>query len=171
MSGASGGKDDPPDKSKGAWGSARPRGVPGTVRPTYSNITSINTSVRDCKNILEVMLEKQEGSRFSLSQEETESLLRRLNIDTSHLLGVSACPEGRPVVLITLHPSVDITRFLYRNESYMVKEGVRTTTITPQGKKGEPVKINGLYSNTKYPAVWKIVDCLWYCNAKNLQYH
>ena len=113
MSGASGGKDDPPDKSKGAWGSARPRGGPGKGSPTYSNITSINTSVRDSKNILEVMLEKQEGSRFTLSQEETESLLRRLNIDSSHLLGVSACPEIRAVVLISVHPSGDFTRFLY----------------------------------------------------------
>ena len=67
MSGASGGKDVPPDLTKSAWGSTRPRGGPGTGGPTYSSITSINTSVRDSKNILEVRLEKQEGSRFNLS--------------------------------------------------------------------------------------------------------
>ena len=116
----------------GVWGpmSRPPRGGPGSGGPSYSSITSINTSVRDTKNILEVRLEKQESSSFNLSMEDTEHLLKRLNIDSSHLVGVSACPEGRPVILITLHPMVDIARFLYRNESYVVKEGVRTTTIS-----------------------------------------
>ena len=158
MSGSSSGKE-PPDiqrtKANGAWGSIRPRGGSGTTGPTYSSIASINTSVRDNKNLLEVRLEKQEGSRFSLLQEETENLLKRLNIHSSHLLGVSACPEGRPVVLITLHPSVDITKFLFRNESYMVKEGVRTTSIRPEGKKEKMIKITGLHPNTKDQAVVK----------------
>jgi hypothetical protein len=59
------------------------------------------------------------------------------------------------VVLITLHSSVDITRFLYKNESYIVKEGVRTTTIRPEGKKEKLVKITGLHPNTKDQAVIK----------------
>ena len=159
MSGASGGKNVPPDiqktAAKGAWGSTHPRGGPGKSSPSYSSITSINTSVRDNKNILEVKLEKQEGSRFNMTQEETENLLKRLNIDSSHLIGASACPEGRPVVLITLHPTVDLTRFLYRNESYIVKEGVRTTTIRPEGKKEKLIKITGLHPNTKDQAVIK----------------
>ena len=99
-------------------------GEPGLASQSYSSITSINTSARDSKNILEVRLERQEGSTFNPTMGETENLLRKLNIDGSHLIGASACPEGRPVVLITLHPSVDITRFLHRNESYVVKEGV-----------------------------------------------
>ena len=158
MSPPSGGQD-PPDLStvpaKSAWGSTRPRGSTGSSAPSYSSITSINTSVRDSKNILEVRLEKQEGSKFNLSMEEIEYLLRRLNIDSPHIIGVSACPEGRPVVLITLHPSVDINRFLYRNESYVVKEGVRTTTIRPEGKKEKLIKITGLHPNTKDQAVLK----------------
>ena len=97
MNGSSGGKD-PPDITRTAaretWGSTRPRGAPGTSGPTYSSIASINTSVRDSKNLLEVRLEKQEGSRFTLSQEEIENLLKRLNIHSSHLLGVSACPDN-----------------------------------------------------------------------------
>ena len=103
MSGESGGKGtqgDPPitvRSAKGAWGltSTRPRTVPGGVgAPSYSSITSINTSVRDKKNILEVKLEKQEGSSFHLSIEETENLLKRWKIDSSHFLGVSPCAEG-----------------------------------------------------------------------------
>ena len=159
MNDKSGGVSVPPDKSgsttRSAWGSSRPRGGPGAGGPTYSSITSINTSVRDSKNILEVGLEKQEGSRFNLTMEETESLLKRLNIDSSHLVGASACPEGRPVVLVTLHPSVDISRFLNKNESYIVKDGIRTTTIRQEGKKEKLVKITGLHPNTKDQAVIK----------------
>ena len=51
-----------PSYIKAPWGPARPRGGPGG--PTYSSIASINTSVRDKKNILEVKLEKQEGAKF-----------------------------------------------------------------------------------------------------------
>ena len=85
--------------------------------------------------------------------EETESLLTRLKIDQSHFIGVSACPEGRPVVYITLHPTVDIRRFLYRNESYVVKEGVRQ-----EGNKDKVIKISGLHPNTKDQAVVKYLS-------------
>ena len=165
MAGSSGGDLAPKSPSHrkattgGAWGPmSRARGGPGSGGPTYSSITSINTSVRDTKNILEVRLEKQESSTFNLSMEDTENLLKRLNIDSSHLVGVSACPEGRPVVFITLHPDVDITRFLYRNESYVVKEGVRTTTIRQEGKKDKVIRITGLHPNTKDQAVIKYLS-------------
>ena len=156
MSGASGGKNDPPDKvPSGAWGPNRSRGGPRTGGPSYSSITSINTSVRDSKNILEVRLEKQDGAKFNLTMEETEKLLKRLDILSSELVGVSACPEGRSVVLITLHSTVDVTKFLYKNESYIIKDGVRTTTIRPEGKKEKFVKVTGLHPNTKDQAVIK----------------
>ena len=158
---ASGGDKSPAHRKEttgGAWGpsaTARPRSGPGSGGPTYSSITSINTSVRDNKNILEVRLEKQPGASFNLTMLEAENLCKRLNIDSSHLLGVSACPEGRPVVFITLHPSTDITKFMYKNESYIVKEGVRTTTIRQEGKKDKVVKITGLHPNTRDQAVVK----------------
>ena len=147
----------PPPIRGGAWGARGGQGGRTTTTgstPTYSSITSINTSVRDKKNILE----KQQGSYFNLSMLETENLLKRLNIDVSHFTGVSACPEGRPVVFITLHPDVDITRFLYRNESHVVKEGVRTTTIRQEGKKGKVIRITGLHPNTKDQAVIKYLS-------------
>ena len=160
MSGASGGKPPPkpPPGHSAIWGptgTRRKSTSMSTGAPSYSSITSINTSVRDKKNILEVKLEKVEGSTFRLTLEETENLLKRLNIDNSHFLGVSACPEGKPVVLITLHPSVDINKFLNKNESYIVKEGVRTTTIRQEGKKDKLIKISGLHPNTKDQAVIK----------------
>ena len=78
----------------GAWGPAsRPRGgQQGTSVPTYSSIASINTSVRDSKNILEVRLERQEGSTFNLTM---ENLLRRLKIDSDTIKHVLVCSRDR----------------------------------------------------------------------------
>ena len=54
---------------------------------SYSGIASINKSVRDTsKNVLEIRLEKTDRARFSLSMEETESLLVKLGIKSSELV-------------------------------------------------------------------------------------
>ena len=139
----------------GSWG---PQGLNTGQKRTYSSITAINTSVRDKKNVLEVRLERQQGASFKLSQLEVETLLVRLGIDGSQFEGVSACPEGKPVVLITLHPTVNINRFLHRNESYVVKEGVRTTTIRSAGRKDVLVTVFGLHPNTKDQAVIRYLE-------------
>ena len=100
-------------------------------KKSYSGIAAINTSVRDKKNVLEVRLERSEGARFNLSMVETEGLLRKLGIDENHFGGVSSCPEGKGVVYITLHPSVNISRFLHKKEAYVLKEGIQTSVIRP----------------------------------------
>ena len=61
-------------------------------------------------------------------------------------------------MFITLHPSVDISRFPYQNESYVVKEGVRTTIIRQEGKKDKVIRITGLHPNTKDQAVIKYLS-------------
>ena len=134
-------------------GSGGGPGWPGGGRGSYAGIASINTSVRDNKNVLEVRLERSESARFNLSMQETESLLVKLGIDSSHFLGVSSCPEGKGVVFITLHSAVNINRYLSKQESYILKEGVKTGRIFPAGKKEVSVFISGLHPNTKDQAV------------------
>ena len=56
------------DSIGGPWG---PQGS-GDGKRSYSSIVSINTSIRDNKNVLEVRLEKKEGATFRLSQLEIE---------------------------------------------------------------------------------------------------
>ena len=84
---------------------------------------------------------------------ETEGLLKKLGIDSNHFLGVSCCPEGKGVVYITLHPSVNISRFLHKNEAYVLKEGIQTSVIRPAGKKEVSVMVSGLHPNTRDQAV------------------
>ena len=86
---------------------------------------------------------------------ELDHLLRRLGIDGSHFTGVSCCPEGKGVVYVTLHPSVNIQRFLTKNECFELKQGLRTGIIRAAGKKEQAVTISGLHPNTKDQAVVK----------------
>ena len=98
-------------------------------------------------------------------------MLVRLGINGSQFEGVSACPEGKPIVLITLHKSVDIGKFLFRNESYVVKEGARTTTIRPAGNKEVMVTVLGLHPNTKDQAVMKYLDAHGEVNKGEKVFH
>ena len=75
------------------------------------------------------------------------------------------------MVFITLHPNTDITRFINRNESYIVKEGVRTATIRPEGNKDKVVKITGLHPNTRDQAVVKYLSAHGVLNPKERVTH
>ena len=96
----------------GSWGRRGAGAASVGGAPSYSSITAINTSIRNNKNVLEIRLEKQQGATFNMTQLEIETLLVRLGIDGSHFEGVTACPEGKPVVFVTMHPSVNISKFL-----------------------------------------------------------
>ena len=144
----------------GAWGGplglggGGSDGRDGPTKSSYVGIASLNTSVRDKKNLLEIRLERSGFNvNFNLAQGELDHLLTRLGIDSSHFLAVSCCPEGKGVVYVTLHPSVNIQRFINRNECFELKEGIRTGIIRPAGKKEQSVTISGLHPNTKDQAV------------------
>ena len=93
----------------GGGGSDSLVGSVGSSKSSYVGIASLNTSVRDNKNLLEIRLERSDFSvSFNLSQVERDHLLTRLGIDSSHFLGISCCPEGKGVVYVTLHPTVNI---------------------------------------------------------------
>ena len=92
---------------------------------SYLGIASLNTSVRDEKNLLEIRLDREDYNvGYSMSQEECDHLLTRLGIDNSHFTGVSCCPEGKGVIYVTLHSQVNIQRFLHKNESFEIKKGL-----------------------------------------------
>ena len=151
----------------GAWGGPLGLGGGGTdsvtglgaSKSSYVGIASLNTSVRDKKNLLEIRLDRSDFNvNFNLSQGELDHLLTRLGIDASHFVGVSCCPEGKGVVYVTLHPTVNIQRFLNKNECFVLKEGIRTGIIRPAGKKELSVTIHGLHPNTKDQAVVKYMS-------------
>ena len=143
----------------GGGGTGSGPGQGHVSKASYVGIASLNTSVRDKKNLLEIRLDRSDFNvNFNLSQGELDHLLTRLGIDSSHFSGVSCCPEGKGVVFVTLHPSVNIQRFLNKRECFVLKEGIRTGIIRPAGKKELSVTISGLHPNTKDQAVVKYLS-------------
>ena len=70
----------------------------GQTRTSYVGILSLNTSVRDNKNLLEIRLERRDFHfSFNLVKTELDHLLTRLGIDSSHFAGISCCPKGKEV--------------------------------------------------------------------------
>ena len=111
---------DPPGPGDGA----REVIVDGSSKSSYVGIACLNTSVRDKKNLLDIRLEMTEFNvNFNLSHVDLDHLLTRLGKDGSYFLGAGAscCPGGRGVIKVTLHPSVNIQRFLHKNECFEVK--------------------------------------------------
>ena len=122
-----------------------PRGPPSLASPkSWSSIASLNISKRNKTNSLEVRLENDEGKGCFLNNEEIERLLRRLNIQANQFTSVQACPERRNVVFITLANGIDVTKFITNsNESFVLKQGIRTTTIKPINKREVNVLVFG----------------------------
>jgi hypothetical protein len=152
----------------GGGKSPGPRGSPSTS-PTksWSSIASMNVSKRNKTNTLEVRLENDEGYGCSLKDEEIERLLRRLNIQVSQFTSVQACPERRNVVYITLTTGIDITKFITNsNESFILKQGIRTTSIKPVNKREVNVQVFGLHPDTKDEAVIRYLNAHGKVNTK-----
>ena len=60
---------------------------------------------------------------------------------------------------------------MYLNESYIVKDGVRTTSIRPEGKKEKLIKISGLHPNTTDQAVIRYLSAHGTVNSSNKVIH
>ena len=144
-------------------------GANGESKPprSWSSIASMNTSKRNNTNTLEVRLESDEGNGCSLNNEEIERLLRRLNIKAAEFTSVQACPERRNVVFITLCNGVDISKFVQNNlESFILKQGLRTTTIKQASKREVQVQIFGLHPDTRDDAVTRYLSAHGKVNMK-----
>ena len=122
------------------------------VTKSWSAIAKMNTSKRKQTNTLEVRLENDERKGCTLNIEEIERLLTRLKIQSNQFTSVQACPERRNVVYITLGTGVDINKFINNgnNESFILKPGIRTTTVKHANKKEIQVQVFGLFLHTDY---------------------
>ena len=134
---------------------------------TWSSVAAVNVARRNKTNTLEVRLETEEGIQSSLSNEEIERLLRRLKISSSDFSSLQACPERRNVVYITLANHSDIRKFTENSiESFILKPGVRTTTLKHAGKKDVNVQIFGLHPDTKDETVIHYLNAHGIVNTK-----
>ena len=137
--------------TKESTGSGPPR--------SWSSVASLNVSQRNHTNTLEIRLETEDGVQCALSNEEIERLLRRLNIGASDFTSVQAYPERRNVVFITLANNINLNRFTDNHtESFILKQGIRTTTLKHASKKEVNVHIFGLHPDTKDEVVIRYLN-------------
>ena len=152
----------------GSGGEPLGKGGHNPTPKAWSSIASMNISKRNKTNTLEVRLENDEGYGCSLSHEEIERLLRRLKIQSNQFSSVQACPERRNVVYITLCNGIDINKFILNsNESFILKQGIRTTTIKHANKREVNIQVFGLHPDTKDEAVIRYLNAHGKINNKN----
>ena len=104
------------------------------------------------KNILEVVLEKDERGLFNVSDGEYSHLLTKLGIDPRpgvEIQSVQICPTGRGVILITFKQGLNIDRFSRYDVFEVTNGGIRAVHVKPAGKRDVVVSIKGLHPNTR----------------------
>ena len=104
------------------------------------------------KNILEVLLEKDNKGAFSVSDVECAKLLTKIGLDLRpgiHIEGVQVCPNGRGIILVTLRDSVPAENYSRYDVVEVTESGIRAIMIKPAGKKDVVMTLKGVHPNTK----------------------
>ena len=104
------------------------------------------------KNVLEVILEKDERGSFNVKEEDCARLMRKLGIDSrpgAHVESIQICPNGRGVILITLKKEVQIERFCCHDVLEVSQSGIRAVHTKPTGKREVVVTMKGIHPNTR----------------------
>ena len=125
---------------------------PGSSRITWAQRLGSNLPSTWSKNVLEVVLEKDDRGAFIVNEEDCAKLLTKLGIDQRpgvHLEMVQICPNGRGVILITLKKEVQIERFCRYDVLEVTASGIRTVMVKVAGKREVVVNMKGLHPNTR----------------------
>ena len=104
------------------------------------------------RNILEVVLEKDDKGAFIVKDEEFARLRQKIGLDTrpgAVVEEVQICPSGRGVILITLKDNVKIEDYCRYDIIVITESGIRSSMMKPAGKKEMVVTMKGLHPNTR----------------------
>ena len=104
------------------------------------------------KNILEVVLEKDQRGGFIVSDHDCARVMMKIGLDMRpgvNVETVQICPNGRGVILITLKPDVNIGNFCRHEVFEVTTTGIRAVNIKPAGKREVVVTMKGLHPNTR----------------------
>ena len=131
---------------------------PGPTRKGTSWAEMLGNSIPSSlnKNILEVVLEKDDRGAFAVSEEDCSRLLRKLGLDQRpgvQVEEVQICPSGRGVILITLKDGVNVENFCRYDVFELTENGVRSIMVKPAGKKEVVVSLRGIHPNTRNSVV------------------
>ena len=126
----------------------------GTGRPGRSWAELLGSSLPTSlnKNVLEVILEKDDRGAFVVSEDECAGMMRRIGLDQRpgvHVEAAQICPNGRGVILITLKDDIKIENFCRYDVFQVTKSGIRSSLVKPAGKREVVVSMKGIHPNSR----------------------
>ena len=147
-------------------GNTRPRGEGGGERDSSGGGGRVNggpydgtwaqmlgstlpTSLK--KNVLEIVLDKDEKGAFMVSDHDCAKVMSKLGLDNRpgiHVESVQICPNGRGIILITLKDEIPPERFCRYDVMEITASGIRAVNVKPAGKRDIVITIKGLHPNT-----------------------
>ena len=130
-----GGPRQPGGKSHGSWAEMLSSTLPNSWK----------------KNVLEVVLEKDERGSFNISEIDCAKMMQKLGLDIRpgvHVETVQICPNGRGIILITLKKEVEINQFCRYDIFDVTSSGIRVVNVKPAGKREVVVNIKNIHPNT-----------------------
>ena len=104
------------------------------------------------KNILEIVLEKDEKGAFIVSDQECMRVMRKIGLDITpgvQVEEVQICPNGRGIILITLKDGLPLGPFCRYDVFEVTSSGIRAVNVKPAGKSEVVVTVRGLHPNTR----------------------
>ena len=122
----------------------------GPHRKRWADVLGSNIPTSWNKNVLEILLEKDDRGAFLVSDVECAKLMSKigLEISSNKVDAVQICPNGRGVIFITLKNHVSIEDHIF-NEIFEVSPKVRVINMKPAGKREVIVTLKGLHPNSK----------------------
>ena len=126
------------------------------ARKSWASVLGGNLPVRDNKNVLEVVLEKDARGSFTVTDIECAHMMKKLSLDPRpgvHVEEVQICPQGRGVIFITLKKDIEITRFCRYDVIEITASGTRAVMVKPAVKREVVVTAKGIHPNRKNAVV------------------
>ena len=104
------------------------------------------------KNVLEIILSKDQRGGYVVSDSDCARVMRKLGLDPTpggQVEAVQICPNGRGIILITLKQGVPIEKFCRHDVFEVTATGIRAVNIKPAGKRDVVVTVKGIHPNTR----------------------
>ena len=113
------------------------------------------------KNIIEVILEKDNAGAFLVSDSDCARLLTKLGLDLRpgiHIEGVQVCPDERGVIIGTLKDNGNPENFCRHDVLQVTHSGVRSVLVKQGGKKDIVMTFKGIHPNTRDSTVLSYIS-------------
>ena len=136
-------------------------GNPGAGRMSWAERLGTSLPAGLEKNILEIVLEKDDKGPFVVSESDCARVMRKIGIDQRpgvHVDSIQICPNGRGVILITMNKDIKLENFCSYGSFEVTSSGIRSSLIKPAGKREVVLTMKGIHPNTRDSVVMEYLS-------------